>query len=74
MINLPSQIKDKNFRFIRLGNKGKYLKIPIEEWREKYYSFNSEEIQKHKGNVGVICGGGLKRIIRKRWMKECMKN
>jgi len=51
-MKIPTQLQDKDFRFVLLK---KNSKIPIEnEWQKQSHDF--EDAQKHKGNLGIIFG------------------
>lgn len=62
MVEIPEQLKNEDYRFIKLKTKDK---IPIEtEWVKKNnYRYDSQELMDHinnGGNYGVVCGhGGL---------------
>ena len=53
MKQIPQQLQDKDFAFIKLDGKK-----PIEcGWtNEAQYTWDDPELQKHEGNIGVSCG------------------
>jgi P4 family phage/plasmid primase-like protien len=57
MNNIPNQLKQKEFRFIRIKPQEK---IPIEKnWQKtKNYYYKDDILQKHTGNIGLATGYG----------------
>lgn len=54
---IPAELRDKNFRFIRIANRSKR---PIDKgWSNNNWNFDDAKLQDHLkkgGNFGVVCG------------------
>lgn len=65
---IPRQLQNLAFRFIPLGSNGKYLKRPVEKWKQdnKIYSWDDPVLENYvaKGhNIGVLGGYGNLGIL-----------
>jgi len=61
-MNIPKQLQNKKFRFVKLieRQKGAFEK----DWQNtRNYTFNDESLRQHRGNLGIIGGFGNIRMI-----------
>ena len=64
-IEIPKQLQNKEFKFIRLGSKSKNPLKGI-KWKENMYAYDNPILLQHLkrgGNYGVVAGYGKLRIL-----------
>lgn len=58
MLEIPRQLQQDTFRFIKLKDKSKE---PLERWKntDNHYKHNDSELLNYNGNYGILTGNGL---------------